>query len=81
MRRAFFHLAHEFGDAQRIGQPFKLDAVSLLKFEQPLVGDVGVGALVVGVDSDTRCGHRRSPFERQAILPDPNGGRNPHRFN
>jgi hypothetical protein len=40
------------------GEPFQLDAVFLLEFEQPLVGDEGVGALVVGVDAYARLFHR-----------------------
>ena len=43
MRRALFHRAHEFGNAQRVGQPFQFDAVFLFQLEQPLVGDEGVG--------------------------------------
>src|SRR6476620_1333042 len=39
MRRALFHRAHEFGNAERVGKPFEFDAMSLLEFEQPLVGD------------------------------------------
>ena len=51
MRRAFLHRTHEFRDAQRIGQPFELDAVLLFEFEEPLVRDERVRALVVGVDA------------------------------
>ena len=61
VRRALFHGAHEFGDPQRIGQPFELDALLLLQREQRRVGDEGVGALVVGVDSDPRLCHRTPP--------------------
>ena len=78
MRRALFHRAHEFGDAQRIGQPFQLDAVFLLEFEQPLVGDERVGALVVGVDAYAWLCHRVPCLDR-AIVSDPNDGSNPRK--
>jgi hypothetical protein len=71
MRRALFHRAHEFGNAQRVGQPFEFDAMNLLEFEQPLVGDERIGALVIGVDSYARAIHDVSLFDRISI-PDPN---------
>ena len=57
MRRTLFHRAHEFWNAQRVGQPFEFDAMSVLEFEQPLVGDERIGALVIGVDSYARSIH------------------------
>ncbi len=64
VRRTLLDRAHEFGNAQRVGQPFQLDAVCLLEFEQPLVGDIGIGRLVVGVDSDPRLFHHHSSSRR-----------------
>src|SRR6185312_8332109 len=52
--------SHELGDTKRVGQPFQLDAVFFLELEQPLVGDEGVGALVVGVDAYARLFHAAS---------------------
>src|SRR5439155_11344176 len=40
-----------------VGQPFEFDAVRVPEFEQPLVGDERVGALVIGVDSYARLIH------------------------
>src|SRR3954469_22940969 len=67
MRRALFHGPHEFGNAQRIGQPFELDAVRLLEFEQALVGHECVGALVIGVDTHAGAWHWQIPFIRAAL--------------
>ena len=61
MRRALFHRPHEFSNAQCVRQPFQLDAVLLFQFEQPLVGDKGVGAFIVRIDTHARLGHRESP--------------------
>src|SRR6185437_786856 len=60
MWRALFHRSHELGHAKRIGKPLQLDAVFLLELEQPLVGDKGVRALVVGVDAYARLFHAAS---------------------
>src|SRR5260370_1253251 len=60
MRRALLHRSHEFGDGERIGQPFEFDPVLFLEFEKPLVGDEGVGALVIGVDAYARLLHHGS---------------------
>ncbi|GCC44594.1 hypothetical protein chiPu_0028469 [Chiloscyllium punctatum] len=60
MRRAPFDRAHEFGNAQRVGQPFQFDAADVLELEQPLVGDISVRRFVVGVDPDLRLFHQRS---------------------
>jgi hypothetical protein len=68
MRRALFNRAHEFGNAQRVWQPFEFDAMNVLEFEQPLVGDERVGALVIGVDSYARSIHGVSLFDRIGIL-------------
>ena len=38
-------------------QPFEFDVMRFLEFEQPLVGDERVGALVIGVNSDARLIH------------------------
>ena len=70
MRRAFFHRAHEFGNAQRIGQPLELHAHAVFDLEQPLVRDIGKRALVVGVDADTRAGHGCSLLGRLSLIPD-----------
>lgn len=62
MGRTLFDCPHEFRDTQGVGQPFQRDAVSLFEFEQSLVGDEGVRALVIRVDAHLRLGHGELPY-------------------
>ena len=73
VRRAGVDAVQVFGDAERIGQPLKRHVVRPLQLEERLVGHIGVGALVVGVDDDASLAHGRAYVlapSNQSVKPD-----------